>query len=233
MLSSRFVVAAAGIAGAFLAVEPALALVVPFTEHFALDAAGWRQRDGLTALTSVAAGGPDGSSFARAAFSFANINAGEQVTLFRGEDTFASSSGNLFGNYLAGQVATLSFAVRHNASAPLSFFSRIARSTTNPGGTTGVAAVFAAVQPGEWTTLTLPIVFNPALFYEGPPSLGFHNAIFGAVARIQIGVFDVPGSLALATPSFNFDIDQVRVVPAPGAVAAMLGLSFLAARRRR
>lgn len=233
MLTSRFVVAAAGIAGALVAVQPALALVVPFTEQFALDAAGWRQRDGLTALTGVALGGPDGSSFARAAFSFANTNAGEQVTLFRGEDTFGSSSGNLFGNYLTGQVATLSFAVRHNASVPLSFFSRIARSTTNLGGTTGVAAVFAPVQPGEWTTLTLPIVFNPALFYEGPPTQGFHNAIFAGVARIQIGVFDTPAALALSTPSFNFDIDQISVVPAPGAAAGLLMLCGVAARRRR
>lgn len=232
MVTSRSVSVAAGFAAAVVLVQTASAIVVPFTEGFATDAAGWRARDGVSPLGFNPAGGPDGSSYASTAFSFSANLAGDQVTLIRGEDTFGSSAGNLFGNYLANQVSTLSFVVRHNATEPLTFFLRVARSLSNPGGTTGVAAIFAGVPANEWTTLTLPIAFNPALTYEGPPTLPFHNAIFSAIARLQIGVTNLPAGVAGATPAFTFDIDQVRIIPTPSAAAA-LGLLLAPALRRR
>lgn len=201
----------------------AAAVVVPFTENFDTDSSAWRANDQVAPLSFVASGGPDGSSYASASFSFASQSTGGLPAFAKGHSGFGSSGGALFGDWIASGVSTFSVAVRQDTGVPLSFFVRFAPSTL-PGAN---AFSFAPVPSGVWTTLTVAI--NPAtpFFYEGTT----FDSTFNSIGRVQIGV-SVPAALAGNPGSFNFDIDQVSIVPAPGATA-LGALSGLAALRRR
>src|SRR3972149_313786 len=66
---------------------------VPFTEHFAGSVSDWADASGLSLLTYVPSGGPDGSSYASTDFVFAGAGggvAGNSVVLFRGQDELSS-----------------------------------------------------------------------------------------------------------------------------------------------
>ena len=242
MLMKTGIVAAGvvGIVGIVVSVAGA-SLTVPFTETFEGGAADWRQFDSVTAVSIVGSGGPDGSAFARSLADTANAVQGPpqfgggNLTIVRGHSTFGAngaSGGAFVGDWIAGGVTNLSFDVRHDADLPLSLFARIATPTNNPGAT---AVAFAPIVPGQWTTVSIDIdPTNPQFISFGS---GNFVSVFSNVGFLQFGVniLDPQTGQPLAiSQSFNFDIDNVSIVPAPG-VMALLGLGGLVvvSRRRR
>lgn len=202
---------------------PAWGLIVPFTETFSSPAANWSSALAFTPLTYPASGGPDGSGYASRTLSFANLASGEQPLIFRGQSNFNSSGNAFVGNWITGSITEFSFSVRHDAPEPIDFFARFA-----PAAGPGIVALqFPGAQPGVWTTYTVAI--NPAapFIYEGTTFAG----VFANLARVQVGI-TVSDTLAGQTPDFTFDIDNVSIVPAPGA-AALVGLLALSGLRRR
>ncbi|CAG0981700.1 hypothetical protein PHYC_01800 [Phycisphaerales bacterium] len=201
------------------------AVVVPFTETFSADSAGWRDSTS-TALNWFASGGDGGTAYVSGPFNFVNNLANDTPVILRGQSNFNSSGGAIFGNWIADGVTSFSIAVRHNAGQPLNFFSRFASPAAFPGA---VAVNFAPVMPNTWTTLTFPIdPSNPQFIsFEGSD----FNTVFSNVGRVQVGV-SVPASMAGVDQSFAFDLDTVSLVPAPGALA-LLGVAGIFVRRRR
>lgn len=201
------------------------AAVVPFTETFAADGANWRNSTS-NPVTWSASGGDGGSAYVSGPFNFVNNVANDTPVILRGQSNFNSSGGALFGNWIADGVTSFSIAVRHNASGPLTFFSRFASPAAFPGA---VAVNYAPVMPNTWTTLTFPInAANPQFIsFEGAD----FNTVFSNVGRVQVGV-SVPASMAGVDQVFAFDLDTVSLVPTPGALA-LLGLAGVFARRRR
>lgn len=212
-----------------IAPHAAAALVVPFTEDFAVDASNWRDAPGTTDLTYNAAGGPDGGSYASGTFNFVNSGPTDTPAILRGQAGFGSSGGAFVGDWLTDGVTNFSAFVRHNAGEPLTFFTRWATPANTPGAA-GVA--FVPVQPNTWTQINLPIALGPHMFPEGAPFV--FDQVFSNVGNVQIGVFQPGANLAGLDQDFTFDLDQVSITPEPGSLA-LLGAGFVCviARRRR
>lgn len=202
----------------------ASATVVPFTEEFASDSANWFNAAVTGPVDWAAAGGPDGGSYATTSLSFLNNGAGDMPALFRGESGFNSSGGAFSGDWIADGVTEFSFAVRHNAPAPMTFFARFAPSFA-PGAN---AVEFVPVLPNVWTTITVAIDPGTSFFYEGTT----FNSTFSSVGRVQIGLFGLDG-VAGVDQDFTFDLDKVSVAPTPNAVGLFAIAGVGAIRRRR
>jgi len=202
------------------------AVVNPYTETFATDAAGWR--DGLltSELSYVPSGSYNGSSYASGAFNFANSLEGDTPAVARGQDEFGFSGGAFVGDWLAAGVTHFSTYIRHNAPEPLTYFVRFSGPNNFPGG---VALSFIPVMPNTWTPIDIDIdPSNPQFVtFEGSD----FNTVFTNVGHVQIGV-SVSGTLAGVDQAYTFDVDDVSITPAPGALS-LLGLSVLGVRRRR
>ncbi len=222
MLNNRMIVAA--VVGGMGLVAPAMALVAPYTETFSSAAANWSSGSVFTPLDYVGSGGPDGSGYGSRAVSFANNTIADTPLLFRCQSNFGSSGNAFFGNWITGGVTEFTFSVRHNAPVAIDFFGRFATGAT-PGG---VALTSSAVQPNTWTTFTVPIT-NSSFIYEGP---GVDFSIFNNINRIQVGVLMNNDIVGAAGP-FSFDIDNVRITPAPGTALALCGVGAVGLRRRR
>lgn len=221
MLTARTFAALVGAAVA----APAFALTAPYTETFSSPAANWSSAATFTPLTYFPAGGPDASGYASRSVSFATNPAGDIPLIFRGQSNFGSSGGNFWGDWTNGAVTTFSFSVRHDAPTPVSFFARF-----TPGATGAVALVSPPVQPNTWATFTVAIDPSTPFIYEGP-GVTFATT-FSNVNRVQVGVM-VDAAIAGQAGPYTFDIDNVSIVPAPGAGAALAGLGLVAMRRRR
>ncbi|MEM9064431.1 MAG: hypothetical protein AAGB51_02960 [Planctomycetota bacterium] len=224
---NRFAIAACGIA-AFAAATQAQ-VVNGFTEDFNSGTAAWL--DNIFApVIGVSSGGPDGSAYISAGADFSNSGLDDTVVLFRGEAgptaPVDASGGGFVGDYFAAGITELTFSVRHDAAAPVQFFTRFATPNRFPGTIIIDAGV---VNPNQWTDVTISILGGPDIVInEGPPSV--FNQVFSDVGLVQIGAV-VNGALA-GQSGFTFDLDNVRVTPTPGA-AVLLGFGALAARRRR
>lgn len=208
-----------------------LAATVPFVEDFDADSANWV--DGALAPAGwVAAGGPDGGAHATTSFNFVNSVDGDTPAVFRAETGSNPSGGAFFGNYVNEGVTAFQFDVRHDAPAPLTFFTRFA--TPSPGFG-AIAINFAPVFPNTWTTITIPIAAGNPQFVTFEAADAFPNPFEQVFAlrdinRIQLGV-TVPAGLAGVDAAFGFDFDKVTLVPEPAAgVLVLLGGLFL--RRR-
>ena len=213
----------AALAMVAMASASAGALTVPFTETFAANNSSWtNSANGPAAY--LATGGPDGSGYASAPFNFASTNAGSTPAILRCQNTTGASGGNFFGDWITGGVTTLSFDIRHDASVALQVFARWT-SATAPAFP-GIIALGSTVQPNTWTTVTLDVTSGGT--YVPEPGAVYAN-IFSNVARVQYGA--LPGALAGQAVTVNFDIDNVRIVPTPGAAA--IGLVGLVGLRRR
>lgn len=220
-MNTRALIVASGVLSALAG--SSLGAVVPFTETFSSPSANWSSAATFTALSYPASGGPDGSGYGSAAFGFANAQNGEQPLLFRGQSNFNSSGNAFVGDWIADGVSAFSFSVRHNGPAPVSFFARFAPAM-GPGA---VALAMPALAPNTWTTYTVPIDPGAFFIYEGTT----FASTFSNVARVQVGVL-VDANLAGHADPVTFDIDNVRIVPSPGALA-VLGLGAVAGVRRR
>lgn len=186
---------------------PAFATIAPFTEEFVSGAANWRQSDGISSLAWTASGALDGSAFAGASFNFVNQPANATPIIFRGSTTYGTSGGAIFGDYRIDPVARVRVTVRQNSTSPLTFFARF-----SPGAAGAVALATTPVMPGRWQTLTFDIAPTSPLIYEGPGVT--YTTVFTNVARVQFGVM-VPQALAGVDQNFQFDIDNIALLPPP------------------
>jgi hypothetical protein len=211
------VVAAAG--------STALGVINPFTEEFPGVASNWRNFNGSADLSPVLTGGPDGGSYGSGLFNFVAQANGATPVVIRGQDTYGTSGGAFFGDWIGAGVTQLSVYVRQNTGQALTFFARPAVSPA-PGA---IALAFNPVPSGVWTQLTFAI--NPSspqfISFEG----GDFNTVFSNVGRLQFGVV-VPQALAGVDQNFVFDVDKVAIVPAPASLG-LLGLGMVVLRRRR
>ncbi len=210
----------------FVGVSAATAAVVPFTEEFAADSAGWRDNPGTTPLSWSPVGGPDGGSHAATTFNFVNQAAGGTPILFRAQDEFGSSGNAFVGNWLTDGVTEFSAFVRHEAGLPLTFFARFSNPSNFPGA---VGLNFAPVPSGVWTRIAIGIAPGNPQFINFETS--DFNTIFSSIGHVQIGV-SVPAALAGVNAPFAFSLDKPTIVPEPAAVL-LLGIGAAALLRGR
>lgn len=208
----------AAVAAAALAAAPALAApAVPAIEDFENGLGGFAGSGGPATLVTDA-----GNTFAAVTRSVpAQGGPG-----FGAETVLANNTpGNIFaGDFLAGDITSLRFDVRHDADVPLTFSLRLAQPANFPS-----AIVFnptVVIAGDEFVTLKYFIdPDNPLFFGAGTdPSITLSD-----IQNIQLLV-DNP----VVAPAFDvtFEFDNVRTVPAPAGVGA-LGVAGLAASRRR
>lgn len=218
----------AGAAAAALACASiASASLVGATETFDAGSANWTNAAGTAFLDWFPGGGPDGSAYASGTFNFAGSNAGDTPVLLRAEAPAGASAGAFFGDYITAGVTELRFSVRHDGPVPMTFFTRFATAGNFPGAT---AIVFAPVFSNTWTELSIAIdPANPAFVtFEGSD----FSTIFSNIGRLQFGV-SVDAGLAGFDQPVRFDIDNVRLIPAPGGIGLAGMLLIAGARRRR
>lgn len=190
-------------------------IVSPFTETFDNGNSDWR--DG----SQVAAGWNDGFISYNADVNSAGAFG---LLLFRAQDEYGSSGGAFIGDYITSGIDSISFDIRHDAGIDLSFAVRFATVNNSPA-----FVIFSdqAVSSGEWTTVTVAISPDAPGY---TPAGGTFEGVAPQIGHVQILV-SRPTDLTGALPT-NFDLDNVSIVPAPGALALM-GVGGLAAVRRR
>ncbi|MHC4273478.1 MAG: hypothetical protein ACYSUR_07395 [Planctomycetota bacterium] len=202
----------------------ASAAVVPFTEDFDQDAAGWRDADGLSLVSWIAAGGPDGGAFASTAITVPDPLPPTGVILFRGQDEFNSSGGAFEGDWITDGVSEFSFWLRHDGPGPLDVFGRFASPANFPGA---AGLSFIPVLPGTWTEIVIDVTpTSPQIVLEGPISYG---DVFSNIGHVQVGI--LPSDLFI-NETITVDLDKVSITPAPGGLL-LLGLGAIAGRRRQ
>lgn len=214
----------------------AFAVTPPASEQFTANASGWTVGSSGPALADWNAGsGPDGSGAISTQRSFVNdpVSTTNPPVLF---SALSGASGNaLFGNWISAGVTQFSFDIRHNAPLNLTAFARFAGSNNFPGAT---AMGFTPVVPNTWTTITISISASSPNFvsFEGTNFATVFGASapngFQGIGRLQLGVF-VPQGLAFTTPTYQFEIDNVRVIPAPASAGLLAVSALFGARRRR
>lgn len=160
----------------------ASALVVPFTEDFSEDAAGWIS-NGTNSLTWHKEGGIENQAFISTT---ATVNAGLDI-VFRGNSTHFASDGAFVGNWLTAGVTTFKAYVKHDAPVPLNFFVRL-----NAGGM-GYAACSnpITVKPNEWVLISIPIIdsLGPSGIWQSYEGAGKRfEAVFASIKDIQVGL---------------------------------------------
>ncbi|MFG0275502.1 MAG: hypothetical protein ACF8QF_10635 [Phycisphaerales bacterium] len=218
--------ASVGVAAALASAAVASAGLVGTAETFGSGSANWTNATGTAFLDWSPAGGPDGSAFASGVFDFTNSVDGDTPVILRAETPTGASAGALFGDYITGGVTELRFSVRHDGPAPLTFFTRFATAGNFPGAT---AIAFAPVFANAWTEVSIAIDPNSPAFvtFEGSD----FSTIFSNVGRLQFGV-SVDAGLAGFDQPVRFDIDNVRLIPAPGGIG-LAGLALIGCARRR
>lgn len=203
----------------------AFAAVVPFTESFDTNDAGWLNNTSGTPTYS-ATGGPGGAAFISESHNFVgNVN-NDTIVLFRGNSSNNASGDAFVGDWITDGVSSFSFDLRHNFSAPVTLFARFASPAGFPGG---VAVAFAPVTPNTWTNVSFDISpSNPAFVsFEGSN----FNTVFSNIGIVQVGVFVTPG-VAGVDQNADFDLTNVSIVPEPTSLA-LIGLGGLMMLRRR
>lgn len=205
------------------------ASLVPFTEGFDSNVSSWRDSTGNAELTWFNTGGPGGSGdgYASGMFNFTGSAAGDTPVILRGQDGFDSSDDAFVGDWITGGVTEFSFDFRHDAPVPVNVFTRFASSFNFPGA---VAVDFVPVLPNTWTEVTIAIeASNPQFISFSGQSF---EAVFSSIGNLQIGI-DVPVALAGFDADFTFDLDNVSIVPTPGAAVLLAGAPLAVRRRRR
>ncbi len=199
----------------------AQAVTVPFTETFATDNANWSIGNSTTyaAATWNATGGPSNGTF------ISRLGSGtggpfSGPVIFRGQDNFNSSGDAFVGDWIADGVGVFSIDYFHDHSSALNVSIRFASPLNDPGA----SSVNFLVDPGTWTTLTVPIVDSTSSFQTygslgTVPNATSFNTIFSDIGNIQLSLpigTDLPGvTFGLANPS-------IAAVPEPGTWAVLV-----------
>jgi len=212
-------------AGVLIPTPATRAAIVPYTETFTSDSANWFNGPGVAPVGWTATGGPDGSAFATTTANFAASQPNAPAVLFRGQDEFNSSNGAFVGNWVSSGITAFSADVRHDAGVPLNFFVRFASPANFPGANN---VFFIPVSSGTWTTLSTALP-NPSLIFEGPFT---YDQVFSNIGHVQVGV-STPTALAGVDASFDFDLDNVSIVPEPATLALLLLGGMFTMRRWR
>jgi len=203
---------------------PAAALDTVFTEEFS-DAANWLAGD-FAALNELPSGGPDGSSYVSVDAAFDDIGQG---TIFRGEAAFGASGGAFVGDWIDEGYAELSMWVRHNAPAPVGYFTRIASPRNFPGA--GVVS-FAPVLPNTWTKVKFNVLASSPQFVTFEDT--DYNSVLSNIGNIQFAV-EAPAGFEMDSTTYSFDLDKVSidVIPEPASLAmAVVAFGAVVALRR-
>jgi hypothetical protein len=201
----------------------------PFTETFDNSSENWANATGSAFLDHFASGGPNGAGdgYASGTFNFVAAAPEADLIVARGQDEFSSSGNAFVGDYLAAGITELSFDVRHDLPAPANFFTRV----TPPGNFPGAVGLeFAPVLPNTWTTITIAI--DPANPQFVTFESGSFGGIFSNVGHVQVGV-RTPAAVSGVDNDFTFDIDNVSIIPTPGAAGALAMGGLVLMRRRR
>jgi hypothetical protein len=224
------------LAATFAFVTPAQAATVPFTETFATDAANWAIDAGGTEASWNATGGPSGGTFISRAGTPGDGPFSGPV-IFRGQDGFDSSGDAFVGDWITAGVGVFTVDFFHDHSIALNVSVRFANPLNDPGA----SSVNFLVDPGSWTTLTVPIVDSTSSFQSygsggAVPNPTAFNTIFSNIGNIQLSLASgqvgtgLPGSvtLGIANPS-------IAAVPEPGtwAMAGAGAIVALGAWMRR
>lgn len=206
---------------------PAAASVTSFTETFATDASNWTSGDN-SALNWFSTGALDGSSYASSTLDL-NTAGPFGLTLLRGQANTNASNGAFVGDYLSSGINRLEFDFRHDAGQDLNIALRVSTPMNFPGF---AVELNESVASGEWVTLSFDLFFgNPLITFEGPPSPEAFASVMNNVGNLQISANRPDG---LTTPLLaNFDVDNVRIVPAPSALGMLSVAGLIATRRRR
>ena len=200
-------------------VSASWAAMPPFSEDFDTDHSNWLNFNGSAPLAFNLTNGPDGGSYVSGPFNFKDSVFGSQegAVIFRGNTNplGQSSDGAFFGDWLADGVGGFTAQVRHNATVPLTFFTRFA-DVPFPGAT---AIQFIPVFPNTWTEFSVEIA-------EGNPQfVTFENStfagVFDGIGRLQIGV-SIPAAFAGVDQEFTFDLDKVSITAIPEPASWLL-----------
>jgi MYXO-CTERM domain-containing protein len=198
--------------------------IVPFTEEFGIGVSNWRDVDGADTLAWFAAGGPDGSSYVSTTYTVPDPIPPFGAVLFRGHDAYDSSNDSFVGNWITDGVREFSFWVRHDAVMELGLFARFA----NPSNFPGAAGIsFVPVAPNTWTEIVIPIFAgSPNIILEGSP----FNDVFSNIGNVQIGASVTADMIG---QTITFDLDNVSITPAPGALGLLAVAGLIGSRKRR
>lgn len=212
-------------AGALVSVADAQqaggSVIVDFVEDFESGSAGFVNA-GRSATLLFTTGGVDDSAFIRAA-----VDPDFQGVVIRAETDPRSpvaSGGAFAGDYIASEVETLSFSLRHDSNESQAFGVRFAPASNFPGITFNFDGVVA---PGAFEELVVDFT-DPSAFqtFEGSD----FETVFSQIGNVQ---------LIAPAGSFNVDVDNFAIttasaVPEPSSVLLIaMGCGGLWLRRRR
>jgi len=209
----------------------AFAGVNGFVETFDNDSQNWINFNSTSGLNWVGSGGPDGSAYASADFNLTETGGPFPATVIRANLQDNASGGNLFGNWIAAGITEVSFDIRHNLTGrDLEFTSRFATTGFAPNTPGASVDNDNSVAADTWPTITWDVseIASDIVSLGG----GTYAQIFSSVEFIQIG-FVTPVDLVGQDVDVAFDVDNFRLVPAPGAAGLAFVAGAAAIRRRR
>jgi len=204
-------------------VDPDGSVIVNFTEDFESGVANFSDANRELA-TLFQTGGVDDSAFIRAA-----TNPDFQGVVFRAETDSrgpgAASGGAFAGDYLASNVESVSFFLRHDNTEDTTFSARFATGNNFPGS----IVELGTLAPGAFQEFTIDLTDTSQFLNEGTPFTSFAD---------QIGNIQITTSTDSAV-SFNVDLDNFRIststssVPEPSSLTMLVGAAGLFVLRRR
>ena len=204
-------------------VDPDGSVIVNFTEDFESGVANFSDANRELA-TLFQTGGVDDSAFIRAA-----TNPDFQGVVFRAETDSrgpgAASGGAFAGDYLASNVESVSFFLRHDNTEDTTFSARFATGNNFPGS----IVELGTLAPGAFQEITIDLTDTSQFFNEGAPFTSFAD---------QIGNIQIATSTDSAV-SFNVDLDNFQIssstasVPEPSSLTMLVGATGLFFLRRR
>ena len=201
--------------------DPDGSVIVDFTEDFESGVANFTDANRNLA-TLFETGGVDNSAFIRAATDpdFQGVVLRAELD---GRGPGPASGGAFAGDFIASNVESISFFLRHDNTEDATFSARFATANNFPGSIVGVGTL----APGEFQEFTIDLTDTSGFFNESGPFVSFANQI----GNIQITT-DTVGA-------FNVDLDNFQIrtaassVPEPGSLALLVGSAGLFAIRRR
>ena len=204
-------------------VDPDGSVIFDFTEDFESGVANFTNAERELA-TLFQTGGVGDSAFVRAA-----TDPDFQGVVFRAEidsrGPGPASGGAFAGDYIASNVESVSFFLRHDNTEDATFSARFATGNNFPGSIVGLGTL----APGEFQEFTIDLTDTSPFFNESAPLASFLDDI----GNIQITTSTENGG------GFNVDLDNFQIrtsasaVPEPSSLALLVGSAGLFVIRRR